>query len=74
MKAYKYVEDRREGEIFYILQVSEESGIYEAMFKGYPNYKNNTFILYPHKILIIGVEGFEKKIIDFDEVLYKQEQ
>jgi len=67
MKNYKYIEDQREGEIFYILQVNE-SGIYEAVFKGYPNYKNNTFTLYLHKMIIFGAEGFEKKIIDFDEV------
>jgi len=77
MKKYKYIEDRREGnangvgDIIYILQVSE-AGIHEAIFKGYSNKKNRTFILYPHKCIIFGIDDFEKKIIGFDEVLYKK--
>ena len=77
MKNYRYVEDRREGnangvgDIFYIIQVSE-AGIHEAVFKGYLNHKNRTVTLYPHKCIIFGIDDFEKKIIDSDDVLYKQ--
>ena len=66
-KTYKYKIEKKEGEIAYITQY-DSFGVPEAVFKGYPNYKFNTFTLYQERLLTKGVEGYTKKIVDFKDV------
>ena len=67
-KEWRYKIAKYEGEHVYISQLNG-AGMVEAIFKGYPNYRTGIFTLYPETLIIKGIDGFTKKVVNFEDVL-----